>query len=307
MRREQQGEAQAHDQELSREVDERDDDEEQAGGEQDRGGEAVRVQRDDAESEVDRRSDLPVRDREERGGVEDPLQARQLTRHALRLSARPEQVEAAEPEADEEDADDVTEGGAPSRGRDGEHGDPDRDEDDAEGGDARAVEVHAAFRPAATMTRQGACLSTKSTVSLKTPPRRSTRGAPMTMISVWRRCASSTIARPALRARTRRSLTSTPYSSPIAAAASRASYASASSSSSRVSSGSSRGTTTTLTAAILARRSAARRHAKSIASSDARPGFTGTRILRYSSAAPGPMMTGARSVTVTGSRITYLR
>ena len=66
----------------------------------------------------------------------------------------------------------------------------------------RAAGDHAARRPATTMTLLGACLRTKSTVSLKTPRPLPPRGAPMTMISLWRRFASSTIARPAWRALT---------------------------------------------------------------------------------------------------------
>ena len=54
-------------------VGERDDQEEQAGREQHERREAERAQRDDAEREVDRRGDLPVGDREERGSVENPL------------------------------------------------------------------------------------------------------------------------------------------------------------------------------------------------------------------------------------------
>src|SRR5207302_980349 len=85
------------------------------------------------------------------------------------------------------------------------------DQDHQERHPAHQGHVHqAAFRPAATMTRDGAFLSTYSTVGPKIvfhPPRR----APSTMISVARRSASSTIARPALRARTTRSTTRTPY------------------------------------------------------------------------------------------------
>src|SRR3954471_23818981 len=289
-------------------VGERDEQEEETGRAQDGRREPERVQRDDSQGEVDRGGDLAVRDREERGGVEDALQAGQLARHALRVSLGSGQGEAGEAEGDEEHADEVAEDGAPVNGRDDDERDADPDEDDAEDGDAAPVEVHAAtLRPAATITRQDACFRTKSTVSLKTPPRCSARGAPMTMISLLRRTASSTIARPALRARTRRSVTFTPYSSPIATAASSASSARLSSSVASESSESSSGTTTTASAAIDARRSAARRAAKSIASSDSRPGFTGTRMLRYSTAAPGPMITGARIVSVSDARRTTRR
>src|SRR5690349_10471258 len=107
------------------------------------------------------------------------------------LSPGSEQVEPAEAEGDEEDAHEVAEDRAAVDGRDDDEREPDPDEDGAEDGDGAAIGVHAAaFRPAATITRQGACLRTKSTVSLNTPPRRSERGAPMTMISLVRRSAS---------------------------------------------------------------------------------------------------------------------
>ena len=48
----------------------------------------------------------------------------------------------------------------------------------------RAAKDHAALRPATTITLLGACLRTKSTVSLKTPRPLAARGAPMTMISL---------------------------------------------------------------------------------------------------------------------------
>ena len=60
---------------------ERDDQEEQTGREQDRRREPEGVQRDDPEREVDRGGDLPVRDREEGGRIEDPLEPGQLARH----------------------------------------------------------------------------------------------------------------------------------------------------------------------------------------------------------------------------------
>ena len=154
--------------------------------------------------------------------------------------------------------------------------------------------------PAATITRHGACLSTKSTVWPKmarclaassTP-----RGPPMTTISESRRAASSTIARPALRARVIRPITLTPYDSPIARASSSCSFADATSSGRSASSGRSSGTSITVIATIVARRSAARRQATSIASSDGYPAATGTRMLRYSSAIAGPISTGARTV-----------
>src|SRR6266511_558167 len=288
-------------------IGERDDQEEGADSEQHGRGETERVQRDDPQGEVDRGGDLAVRDREERRGVQDPLKTRQLARHARRLSPRAEQIEPAEAECHEQRPEHVAEIPAPNRGHRHEC-DPDPDEHECERRNTVAIGVHAAFLPAATITRQGACLSTKSTVSPKSArPGRSARGAPMTMISELRLAASSTIARPALRARTIRSVTSTPYSSAIAAAASSAAYAFSSSSSRSASSGSSSGTSTTLTAAIEARRSAASRAAKSTASSEVRPGLTGTRMLRYSSAMAGPIGIGARIVSVREARTTRRR
>ena len=99
---------------------------------------------------------------------------------------------------------------AVNRGDD-EHHEAEEDHRRREHDDNTAVHLaHAADFPVATMTRTGACLSTKSTVSLKTPRVPAPRGAPITMISLCRRVASSTIALPALRARTIRSVTSTP-------------------------------------------------------------------------------------------------
>ena len=59
-------------------VREGDEQEEDAGAEQDDGSQAERVGRDDSEREVERGRDLAVRDREERGRVEDSLEARSL-------------------------------------------------------------------------------------------------------------------------------------------------------------------------------------------------------------------------------------
>jgi len=64
---------------------ERDDQKQEADDAEHRRREAERVQRDDPESEVDRRGDLPVRDGGERGRIEDPLQTRELAGHAGRL------------------------------------------------------------------------------------------------------------------------------------------------------------------------------------------------------------------------------
>src|SRR5919204_4748418 len=125
-------------------------------------------------------------------------------------AARTEHVQPPCARSDEEDAEQIADSAAGDRRLDDER-DADPDEDEGQGDDRRPVRPHAARRSAATITRQGACLRTKSTVSLKTACRgRSRRGVPITMISVCRRSASSTIARPALRARTRRSVTSTP-------------------------------------------------------------------------------------------------
>ena len=95
------------------------------------------------------------------------------------------------------------------------------------------------------------------------------------MISVPRRSASSTIAGPALRARTRRSSTRIPYESPIAIASSSSSFAASSSSARSSSSGRPSGTSSTLSATIRAPRSAARLQATSSASSDGWPGDDG--------------------------------
>src|SRR5439155_13328712 len=62
-------------------VRERDDQEEDAGGEQDLGREPERVQRDDPEREVDRRGDLAVGHGEQRGAAEPALKLRELTSH----------------------------------------------------------------------------------------------------------------------------------------------------------------------------------------------------------------------------------
>src|SRR3954468_14897403 len=132
-----------------------------------------------------------------------------------------EQVQPPRSERCEEGADRVAEAAAVPEGL---HHDRDaqRDRDEPEDGGSAAVCVsHAALGAAATITRQGAFLSTKSTVPPKIRPRRrwtSRRGAPITMISLLRRSASSTIARPARRARISRPTTCTPYASPIARA-----------------------------------------------------------------------------------------
>ena len=60
-----------------------DDEEEQPRQQQHLGRQPERVAGDDAEREVDRRRDLAVRDREQRGSAEDALQHGQLARHQL--------------------------------------------------------------------------------------------------------------------------------------------------------------------------------------------------------------------------------
>ena len=87
------------------------------------------------------------------------------------------------------------------------------------------------------------------------------------MISVPRRLASSTIAVPALRPRTRRGMTEMPYDSPIRRASSSSWSAIAIWSGSSALNGRSSGTSSTWTAAICAPRSAARLAATSKASS----------------------------------------
>src|SRR5262249_53124024 len=158
--------------------------------------------RDDPEGEVDRRRDLAVGDREEGRRIEDALKSWQLSGHdrsLCPLAAREQDPEAARAGAHEQQAEQIAEPAADDASLDHQR-DPDPDEDDRERKRRCPVRLHAAWRPAATtMTRQGAFFRTKSTVSLKIVLRgRPRRGAPMTMISVSRRFASMTIARPAL-------------------------------------------------------------------------------------------------------------
>src|SRR5229473_2237298 len=143
------------------------------------------------------------------------------------------EIEAAGPERDEERADHEPAHAAAVQGGRDENAEAEHDDGERERERDPAIErrVHVVSSLlAATMTRQGACLSTKSTVSPKIGrlprARRTRRGPPMTMISEPRRVASSTIARPALRARTMRSVTRTPYDSPIALASSSCAFAS---------------------------------------------------------------------------------
>src|SRR5678815_2427215 len=100
-----------------------------------------------------------------------------------------QQVQAAGAQGDEQNADQIADPAAVARCLD-EDLDPEYDRDDAE--DQRRISVagfHAARGAAATITRHGAFLRTKSTVPQKIRPRRrsrSRRGEPMTMISLLR-------------------------------------------------------------------------------------------------------------------------
>src|SRR5437899_149799 len=87
--------------------------------------------------------------------------------------APPQELQPSYARRDEERAEQEPDHAAAVGGRHDEEGDPDPDERDREDGDASAVEPHAAAcGAAATMTRHGACLSTKSTVSPKIARRR---------------------------------------------------------------------------------------------------------------------------------------
>ena len=120
-------------------VRERDDEEESADQGQHLGREAERVQRDDPEREVDRGGDLAVRDREERGRVEHPLETRDLARHAVRLLPAPEEVEPTGAEREEEQSEQVADPASVDCGLH-EQRDPEADRDDAEERDGRRVE-----------------------------------------------------------------------------------------------------------------------------------------------------------------------
>src|SRR3989442_11678263 len=101
------------------------------------------------------------------------------------LAPAAEQVEASEPERDEQDAEQVADAAALSCGRDDQRH-AESDEDAGEHGDEIAIELQAACAPAPTITRHVALRSTKSTVLPKIalrPLRCGRRGAPMTMIS----------------------------------------------------------------------------------------------------------------------------
>ncbi len=102
----------------------------------------------------------------------------------MRLTPRAEQIEPADAQGDEEDPQQIAESRPAVCRRDRDERDADPDEDEGEADEAVPVGPHAARGPAATMTRLGACLRTKSTVSLNTARRPETRGVPMTMISL---------------------------------------------------------------------------------------------------------------------------
>src|SRR5581483_1346782 len=145
-----------------------------------------------------------------------PLHAGKLAGHARGRLSPEQEVYATDADRDEEHAD---QGADEVRGSH-DYGDAERDRHEPEDEDPPAVDAHhAAALPAATITRHGACLRTKSTVSpkirLRPDARRTRRGPPMTMISESRRRASSTIARPECLARTNRGVTRTPHDSPI--------------------------------------------------------------------------------------------
>src|SRR5437588_11641373 len=97
----------------------------------------------------------------------------------------PQEVDPSGAERDEERADDEADGPAAGvRGPD-EECEPKPDRNEREGEDGVPIDAaHCAALPAATMTRTGACLSTKSTVSPKIARRpvesRIRRGPPMT-------------------------------------------------------------------------------------------------------------------------------
>jgi hypothetical protein len=102
----------------------------------------------------------------------------------VRLALPPEQIEAPDAESEEQHSHQVAEcRSAVYRSHDDQR-DPDPHEKEREERHESAVGVQAALRPATTITLLGACLRTKSTVSLKTPRPLPPRGAPMTMISL---------------------------------------------------------------------------------------------------------------------------
>ena len=104
-----------------------DDDEEQPRQQQHLWRQSERVAGDDAEREVDRRGDLAVRDREQRGRAEDSLQHGQLARHQRLPSPRSQQIEAPGAEPDEQHAEQVADAPSGARGLH-EQRDAERDE-----------------------------------------------------------------------------------------------------------------------------------------------------------------------------------
>src|SRR5205807_2464085 len=114
----------------------------------------------DRERDVDRGGDLAVGDGEQRRRAEHALEGWELPRHARSLT-RTLEVEPAHSERDEQDAEHVPDAAAGACRLD-EQPDPDAHEQTAEDDDGVAVGLpHAAARrPAPTITRQSACLST---------------------------------------------------------------------------------------------------------------------------------------------------
>jgi hypothetical protein len=78
------------------------DEEKQARDGENRGRQPERVQRDDPEREIERRRDLAVGDRSEGRRVERPLQLRQLAGHRPVSLSPSQEIQAAEPQPDEE-------------------------------------------------------------------------------------------------------------------------------------------------------------------------------------------------------------
>src|SRR5690242_6752876 len=105
--------------------------------------------------------------------------------------AHPRDVETAGAGGDEHGAEQDSKRAAAADEREDDHRDAEPDQGQREQDADPAVHDvnHAALRPAATMTRHGAFLRTKSTVCPKIWRWRP-RGAPRTTISAWRRSAS---------------------------------------------------------------------------------------------------------------------
>ena len=154
--------------------------------------------------------------------------------------------------------------------------------------------AHATFLPAATMTRHGACLRTKSAVLPKICSALGPRGAEDDDLALAAlgllddRAAGAARARRGARSCARRR--ARPGCARRRAGGRRARPPRSCS----ASIGRSSGTTMTRSATIVAPRSAASRAARSIASWPLGPATIGTRMLRYSSAIAGPSRSGAR-------------